>query len=178
MNIFFQPIFNELEQQRHKIIDLVKDLPAEKFNHSPSAGKWSIAQILTHILVAERLSVIYMRKKSQGVDQLQDSGLSAQVRLILLKVSQRIPTLKFKAPKVVLENTPPTLSFDELVATWEKQRSDLKTFLDGISEKNIKKEVYKHVFAGRLDARQGMIFLREHVNHHLPQIKRLLDQNL
>lgn len=176
MNIFFQPVFNELEQQRHKIIELVKDLPAEKFNHAPS-GKWSIAQILTHILVAERLSVIYMRKKSQGVDQLEDAGFMAQVRLALLIVSQRIPSIKFKAPKIVLENTPPALSFHELVATWEKQRNDLKTFLDGISEKNVKKEVYKHVYAGRLDARQGMIFLREHVNHHWPQINRLLKQN-
>ncbi|HEY3430084.1 MAG TPA: DinB family protein [Cyclobacteriaceae bacterium] len=177
MNIFFQPIFNELEQQRHKLIDLVKDLPTEKFNYVPSPDKWSIAQILTHILVAERLSIVYMRKKSQGIDQLKDSGFTAQVRLVLLKISQRIPTIKFKAPKVVLENTPAALSVNELVAAWEKQRNDLKTFLEGIGEKNIKKEIYKHVIAGRLDARQAMIFLREHANHHWPQIKRLLEQN-
>ena len=48
-----------------------------------------------------------MKKKALGIDQLKNSGLSESLRLEVLKISQRIPALKFKAPKIVVSNTPP-----------------------------------------------------------------------
>jgi hypothetical protein len=176
VNTYFLPVFNELESQRIDILNRVKDLPEEKLNYAPT-GKWSINQILTHILVAEQLSMLYMKKKSLGVDQLQNSGFSSACRIIVLQASQRIPAIKFKAPKVVLDNTPPALPLNELTVQWETHRLKLKAFLEGIEEKNKRKLIYKHPVAGMLDARQATVFFREHIIHHWPQIKRLLHQN-
>ena len=176
MNPYFLGIFNELERQRTDMLNHVKDLPTEKFNFAPP-GKWSIAQILTHILVAEQLSMLYMKKKSLGINDLPNSGLVASMRMGLLKISQRIPSLKFKAPQVVVDHTPAALSLNELNEKWASHRRKLSEFLEGIEEKNKKKLIYKHVIAGRLDARQAMVFFREHANHHWPQIKRLLNKN-
>lgn len=176
MNNYFLPLFDELERQRTNILNHVKDLPAEKLHFAPP-GKWSISQILTHILVAEQLSMLYMKKKALGIEQAGNSGLIAWMRIGLLKISQRIPALKFKAPKVVLEHTPPALSLIELSEKWETHRQKLRAFLESIEDKNKKKLIYKHVIAGRLDARQALVFFREHANHHWPQIKRLLNQD-
>jgi hypothetical protein len=175
VNNSFQSIYAELEHQRVEILNRVKNLSPEKFNHAPSPEKWSIAQVLTHILVAEQLSVGYMKKKVLGIDQLKNSGFMESVILELLKISQRIPALKFKAPKVVVANTPPALPIAELISRWEVHRADLKKLLETIENKNVKKLLYKHPIAGRLDARQAMVFFREHIIHHLPQINRLLD---
>ena len=38
----------------------------------------------------------------------------------------------------------------------------------------LKKKIYKHFFAGRLNIQHALIFLREHIIHHQPQINRLL----
>jgi hypothetical protein len=176
VNTYFLSAFNELERQRIEILNRVKDLPEAKLNYAP-AGKWSINQILTHILVAEQLSMLYMRKKSLGIDQLKDSGLSAAWRIIILQASQRIPAIKFKAPKIVLDNTPPAFPLNELTVQWETHRHKLKTFLESIEEKNKRKLIYKHPVAGMLDARQATVFFREHIIHHWPQIKRLLHQD-
>ncbi len=176
MNNYFLPLFDELVSQRIDILNHAKDLPTEKL-HFATPDKWSISQILTHIVVAEQLSVLYMKKKSLGIDQAGDSGLIASMRIGLLKISQRIPAIKFKAPKVVLEHTPPALSLIELSEKWEAHRQKLRIFLEGIEDKNKRKLIYKHVIAGRLDARQAMVFFREHANHHWPQIKRLLHQD-
>jgi hypothetical protein len=173
---YFLPLFDELEKQRGDILNHLKDLPAEKLNFAPP-GKWSINQILTHILVAEQLSMLYMKKKALGIDQLKNSGLFASLRIGALILSQRIPAIKFKAPKVVLDHTPATLSLLELSEKWESHRQKMRSFLEGIDEKNKRKMIYKHVIAGRLDARQAMVFFREHINHHWPQIKRLLNQD-
>lgn len=178
MNTQFQHAFHTLEQQRVSIIDQVKNLSPEAYNRQPASGKWSIAQILTHILTSERMTVGYMKKKSQGIDQLKDSGFTQAVLLMLLKISQRIPNIKYRAPQVIVANTPDSLSFAELSKNWDAVRNDLKNFLESIEEKNVRKLVFKHPFAGRLDARQAVIFMHEHVYHHWPQIKRLLNKDL
>lgn len=100
--------------------------------------------------------------------------MAGSLRFTLLQLSQRIPILKFKAPNVVVANTPQALPFDELVSQWDELRNDLKAILESIEEKNVKKAIYKHPLAGRLDAAQATAFFYEHMHHHWPQIKRLL----
>jgi len=176
MNPAFQKVYDELERQRETILNSVKNVSVEKYNRPRAEGKWSLGQILTHILTAEGLSISYMKKKYQGADQTDNSGIMASLRLILLIISQRIPVLKFNAPKVVVENTPPVLPFQTLIENWDAQRNDLKLFLERMEEKNYKKLIYKHPIAGRLDTRQAMIFFGEHIIHHTPQIKQIINQ--
>lgn len=93
---------------------------------------------------------------------------------MLLKVSQRIPVLKFKAPKVVVEHTPEALSLEEITDRWNRSRTDLKQLLESIPEKHSRRLIYKHPIAGMLDAGQAVKFMYEHIRHHSPQIKSLL----
>lgn len=174
MNPSFQTIFSAVERQRAEILSQVKQLTPDRYILQPSPAKWSIAQILTHILTAEKLSIGYMKKKMLGIDQLQNSGMAGSLRFSLLQLSQRIPVLKFRAPNVVLANTPQALPVDELISQWDELRNDLKSLLESIEEKNVKKAIYKHPLAGRLDAAQATAFFYEHIHHHWPQIKRLL----
>ena len=115
-----------------------------------------------------------MKKKMLGIDQLNNSGIAGSLRFTLLQLSQRIPILKFRAPNVVVANTPQALPIDELISQWDALRNDLKSLLESIEEKNVKKAIYKHPLAGRLDAAQATAFFYEHIHHHWPQIKRLL----
>lgn len=173
MNKSFNHVFDELEKQREEILQSVKQLSHEAFNQAPKPGKWSVAQILTHILTSEKLSLGYMRKKVQGIDRLEDSGILESLRLWLLIVSQRIP-VKYKAPRVVVENTPETLSLAQVTEEWTNFRKELAVFLSMIDDKHARRVIYKHPLAGRFDVRQTLIFFREHINHHRPQIERIL----
>lgn len=100
------------------------------------------------------------------------------LRFTLLQFSQRIPNLKFRAPNVIMASTPRALPVDELISQWDALRNDLKLLLESIEEKNVKKAIYKHPLAGRLDAAQATAFFYEHIYHHWPQIKRLMDRSL
>ena len=166
-------IFQQLEKERNQVLADIEKMPPARYTFS-SGKKWSIAQILTHLLTSERLSVGYMKKKSLGMSNIQNSGLIEELRYGLLKISQRISFLKYRAPKVVVENTPPALPFDQLKREWQSLRDDLRLFLESIGDENISKKIYKHPVAGRLNVKQAIGFLSEHFNHHLPQIKRLL----
>ena len=165
--------FNQLEQQKTELLQLLDNLSTEKYTLSPAPGKWSIAEILTHLLTAEQLTLGYMRKKNSVIKDLENSGWSSTLRLWVLKVSQRIP-LKYKAPKIIVSKTPESPSLEEIKKQWALLRADLKNLLAGIEEADQKKLIFKHTMAGRFNASQAIIFLGEHITHHLPQIKRLL----
>jgi hypothetical protein len=115
-----------------------------------------------------------MKKKSLGIDRLNNAGLWELFKLRGLQLSQRLPLLKYRAPRHLVENTPDTLPLEELTVQWNFSRNELKHFLDALQEKDIHKLIYKHPVAGRFDVVQCLIFMREHFHHHLPQIKRLV----
>ncbi len=171
-NKSFLAAFNRLEDQRQLLLEQLSRVPAERLHASPS-GKWSVVQILTHLLTSEKMSVGYMYKKSLGIETLPDSGIRQQILLLILKISQRIP-VKYKAPKVIVENTPEALPLPDLVQQWNEVRTDLKNLVERIDPRHRKRLIFKHPIAGRFNAQQAVEFMYEHVDHHLPQIKNLL----
>lgn len=173
MNDRLQKHFDQIETDRKKLLRSLASLTEEQRNVSHN-GKWSINQIIAHLLTAERLSLVYMKKKSMGIEQLANAGFLEEIKMLLLKFSQRIPVFRFKAPKSLVSSTPTKLHFDELVMKWEDARVDLKKFLESIPQQHVRKKIYKHHIAGRLDAAQAVCFLREHFHHHMPQVSRIL----
>jgi hypothetical protein len=95
------------------------------------------------------------------------------LKFTLLKISQRVP-LKYKAPKVLGEDQPPGLSLAEISKQWNETRNDLRLLLETFDDDHLKRKIYKHPFSGRLNAMHAVSFMREHVNHHLPQILKIL----
>lgn len=175
MNSNLQKLFDSLELQRTTVLNGIKSLSTEILNkHAP--GKWSANQVLAHIITAEQLSVTYLKKKIQGIDETTNTGLIEELKMLALVVSQRLP-LKFKAPKVVVESTPPYQSAAQLEQAWDKTRGELAEVLNQFKDQHLNRKIYKHPFAGKLNIQQMLHFFSEHIIHHQPQIKKLLKQN-
>jgi uncharacterized damage-inducible protein DinB len=166
-------VFDSLETQRSELLSLITTLSNEQLN-AHSEGKWSIAQVLSHIISSERLSVNYLNKKILGIKEAPNTTLTGELKMIILIISQRLPFLKFKAPKVVAENTTLYNSAGQLIEAWGKVRNELKETLKGFQDDQLKRKVYKHPIAGMLNIQQALRFFQEHVIHHTPQIKKLL----
>ena len=172
MNTKLQQIFDSLENQRNQLFTSLNSLTAEKLNQPPPSG-WSINQVIAHLITAERLSIAYLHKKIQAINEVDNTGLVEELKMIVLILSQRLP-FKFKAPKVVVENTKPTTSLQELEKEWTAVRNELKGLLEKFGDDQVKRKIYKHVVAGKLNIQQTLLFFREHIIHHQQQIKRLL----
>lgn len=172
MNSRLQSLFDSIETQRYSLLSELKSIPAERLNHH-HPGKWSTNQIISHLISAEQLSVQYIRKKILGIEQASDTGISEELKMILLKVSQRLP-FKFKAPKKVIENTAYETDILKLEAQWDSVRADLKEILEQFNEHQIRRGIYRHVRVGMLNIQHALKFFREHVIHHTPQIRRQL----
>jgi hypothetical protein len=172
MNKKLQKRFDRLELDQQKLLQKLSILSGEQMNASPP-GKWPISHIAAHLITSERLSLLYMKKKSLGISALPNSGMVEEVKTWVLKLSQRFP-FKFKAPVHLVEHTPTSMPLTDLVQLWNAERVKLRKFLEDIKDEDLYKLVYKHPVAGRLNVVQALDFMIEHFHHHLPQINRLL----
>jgi uncharacterized damage-inducible protein DinB len=174
LNNSLQKQFNTLESQRATLLKLIAALSVEQLNSHPK-GKWSIAQIVSHIIASEQLSVMYLNKKILGINDSPETGFREAAVMIIFTLSQRFP-FRFKAPKVVVENTTPYQTVEQLTEAWEKVRADMRDVLERFQDNHLTRKVYKHPVAGMLNIQQTMKFFREHIIHHTPQIKNLLSR--
>ena len=175
MNVSLQILFDKIEAQRQQMMSSVRHLDAERLNKNIIPGKWSVAEILSHLIAAERLSLTYLNKKILAIESASDSGLWEEVKINLLKISQRLPGLKFKVPKTLQENMTVHKSLEALETEWAQVRSELRIFLDKVPDNRVDRLIYRHVRAGYLNTKHALIFFREHAIHHTPQIKRLVN---
>ncbi len=126
MDARLQHLYNKIETQRKVLLLSLHKLSNEELNAHPPT-KWSINQIIAHLITAENLSLQYLNKKILGIDEAKDSGLVEELKMILLIVSQRLP-LKFKAPKLVADRTAKETDINELIKEWNNSRSELNFF--------------------------------------------------
>lgn len=175
MNIRLKGQFRYLEKQKEQLIKQVEETTTTQL-HAHLAGKWSLSQLFAHLITSEQLSVQYLKKKILAIEEQPNTGIIEELKMLVLIISQRLP-FKFKAPKVVVDHTPAFSNVDEIKTAWNQTRSELKDLLSRFSHQHLKRKIYKHPVAGKLNIVQAMRFFQEHLIHHTPQIKRLLKQN-
>lgn len=172
MNPRLQELFDQIEEQRLYLLTEIRPVSEERLNHSRNR-KWSISQIAGHLISAEQLSLSYMAKKINAIDEVGNTGILGELKLLVFQASQRLP-LKYKAPKSLGEQPKSYQNFNSLELDWNQSREQLKVFLEKIPSNGLKKKIYRHPVMGRCNIIHALVFFREHIIHHYPQIKRQL----
>lgn len=162
--------FSKLEAQRSALVRMLEKEAPKRLEQAPSAGAWSVAQVIVHLAMADENLISYVDRKI-AVGGHAAPGLSAPFRLAFLKVALASP-IKFKAPEVVA--TIPASSFAEALARWQSARERMEETFATIPEAFIGHGLIKHPSLGKFGLVQGLGFVHWHVKHHMPQIKRTL----
>lgn len=171
LNSSLQKQFDALEKQRLQLLREVSDCPIELLNKNPQADKWSINQIIQHLILAEELSQKSIKAKLL-TGNFETAGMMTHVRTLLLKVFLR-SSVKFKAP-VAVSKIPENLALVELNQKWEQSRRQLNELLESIPQSLLNKYIFKHPVAGKMNLHGGLAFMQEHVRRHAQQIKRII----
>lgn len=166
--------FKKLEDKKEALMSLITPLSNEKYNQQPSPGSWSVAQAANHIFLSEQLSTAYIRKKLSYPDtllpfQLKSWGAVFLIKLVLWTGYKR------KAPVAInMWEQQTILSREDLEQQWSKLRADMITLIEHHQEAFGSHMVYRHPFAGRMTMHQMLIFLNDHMAHHMKQINRII----
>jgi uncharacterized damage-inducible protein DinB len=169
--------FNKLEEKKKKLMHLLLTLPGDMYTKQPSSHQWSVAQAANHIFLSEKLSLAYLKKKLAYPDAIPRYHPKSWGGVLLVKLVF-MTNYKWKAPQAInMWEAQQVLSPAELEQKWNSLREELISFLEKHSPSFGKHLVFRHPYAGRMTMTQMLIFMNDHMGHHLKQINRILKQN-
>ena len=161
---------DELDTSLQKLFNELAKYDQSVLNHSKSPGVWSVMQVLSHVMLSERLSLAYVKKKLSFNPPLRRAGFRSRLRLYLLQIYSN-SSLKFKAPKGLGSQDMPVFSgLPELRDSWNLERKELVQYLLSLDRDLLDREIYKHPFVGRLTLVQMVLFFELHFKRHERQI--------
>ncbi len=172
MNANLEAAFQKIEDDRKQLFVLLKNYSNEILLKKPAPDKWSVAEVIGHLMVAEGASLKYLQKKTQDMSKEPNAGFTGWRRLAFVKLVFVLP-VKFKAPEIT---APPkeTKSLEVLEHEWTQLRKDTYKLISSLSDADAKKSIWKHTLAGKMNIYQMVEFFGFHFQRHLGQIRRTL----
>lgn len=163
--------FRQLEGQRKEVMELYKTSSPAQLRFNPAPGQWNMLQVMKHIILAEKQSVMYIKRKIAKPENNLQAGIGSKFRHAILRIALFLP-LKFKAPKIaeVSEKYP---DFEEMKTEWDAIRDDLKSIIENSDHETLRRAIYRHPRAGMLNIKQALEFFEAHIKHHQKQVGRI-----
>lgn len=143
---------------------------------APVPGQWAAAQVIHHLLTAEKIIVGALRKTlAIKHDSLRISTLKNQVRGVLLRLALRLPGLKFKVPPTLPPPPAPEVlePLPELRKQWASIRREFEQLLNEFPSNKLNHTVFRHPRAGWLTISQTVASVLDHTLHHQRQLNRI-----
>ncbi len=135
------------------------------------SGKWTLAQVIDHLLSIEKAVYMYMAKKSAD-PALKTVKFKNKFYHFLTKLVLKSGK-KVKAPSVVPDPSNEK-DLNTMIAELEKIRTRTRSFIAEWPTENQHKLIFRHPMAGMFTLSQTVEFVAEHWNHHLPQQRALV----
>lgn len=164
-------LFKRIESQREEILQTYDQLTSDQLRFKPEKDKWNLLQVMSHLITAEKQSLVYIKRNLNNHENLSKAGPGAYIRHIILQIALWLP-VKYKAPRFaeVKEDFP---GYDTMKSEWDKIRSELFSILETNESETLAKELYKHPRAGRMNFHQALMFFETHIAHHRKQMERI-----
>lgn len=166
----------QLDQALKVLLDSLQSYSHDQLNQAPSPKSWSPTQILHHIMLSEKYSLLYCQKKLSHQPTLKTVGPLDHLKAKLVKWYLQVP-IKFKAPQKLNDSALPKESkLTDIEKQWQEQRKAMRLFFEELPAEYADKVIYKHPFGGRLSLEGMLNFFDAHFDRHRKQLLRALPQ--
>jgi hypothetical protein len=157
------------DDRRRMLLDEVEGLEPERLVARPLPGKWSILEIVEHLVLADRECLQGLPNPSHLVDRKR--GLKNRVSypfvmfVLACHIPAKVPSLRY-IPRG-------ESSLAELRREWDEIQQWLRSYVDGLDQGDQDKAVFAHPIAGPMTAQQYLHMGELHLATHTRQIRRL-----
>ncbi len=164
---------DRLARIEHKRLALLTDVAAldeAALTAHPRPDKWSVREIIEHLVLAEE-DVVGDFSRLDALEA-QPRGIGNHVRfvIVLLVLRFKIPV---KAPsRAMLPTGERALS--ELIARWDTHQRQMQAFVAGLDRAGARRAIFRHPIAGPISVSQALLMLDAHLDSHIRQIRRLV----
>jgi len=162
---------DELETLRKEVVSQYDAYTSDQLTFQVNPQQWSLLQVLDHIVTAEKMSAIYIKRHLNGKKYPPAPGFKEKFRYGMLKLAFKLP-FKYTAPDIV-DSTGKSPDLATLQENWKTIRSELLGIVESTDKELLELGVYKHPRAGLLNMEQALDFMALHIRHHQKQIDRI-----
>lgn len=160
-----------IEDKRDRLLAWVERLDPELVTTPPAPGKWSIHEIVEHLVLAEE-SVM---GNVSSLDERAPRRRRLRGRLLYWLV---MFILRFRIPVEVPDSSmlpSGELSLDEIRARWTRNHARLRHWLEGLSADDARKAYFRHPVVGGMTAAQSLLMLDVHLDRHIRKMRAMVD---
>jgi hypothetical protein len=168
-------VIEQLDRATEQALASAEALGPRAYVH-PVPGQWAAAQVIHHLLTAEK-SIVGALRKTLATDHAgwRLATLKNKLRSLLLRLALRVPGLRFKVPATLPPPPDPTTiaPLPELRAQWAAVRRQLEQVLHEFPGTKLRHTVFRHPRAGWLTIGQTVASVLDHTLHHQQQLNRI-----
>jgi hypothetical protein len=167
----------EVAAARFRVVRAVNSLTVEQGAFKPGPDRWSIQEVVEHLVLAEQAGIQRIWQAAEGVRRGQPVWTGEPVHRGL-PIEEIIA--KTWEPK---ETAPPnaTPQGSGPLACWVACLEGCQPVLEALGQTlrglDLSQVIFPHFLSGPLDARQRLEFLRFHMDRHLRQIQAIKDDS-
>jgi hypothetical protein len=155
--------------KRGALLDEMGAMDPAKLVAKPLANKWSILEIIEHLVVAEREVLKGLPESFQLAERKRSLKNRFAYLMVMFVLRYGIP-VKVPSPAMVPRGN---RSLDELRRLWNENQAWLKAYIARLDPKGFRRAVFEHPVAGPLSVEQAVHIDQVHVDNHVRQIRRL-----
>ncbi|REJ79087.1 MAG: DinB family protein [Acidobacteria bacterium] len=160
---------SEFNSKRQALLDRLSDLDDDVLTSRPIEGKWSVIEIVEHMVVAEREVMMGLPEK----DRIKVYNRSLKNKVMLKVVMFVLGRIRVKVPsKTMLPKGEQDLT--KLRALWDENQEWFRRYVESCDEAALENAVFKHPVAGPINVRQAVDMSIAHLDAHSEQIETLL----
>lgn len=164
-------MLDQLASSEARLLALTAGLTPEQWNFHESPERWSIVQIIEHVIVFENfLRGVIVKTMVAPAEPNKKEQVAAKEPLVLGLAEGR-STRKFQAREV----TQPTGRWpdaEEMLAEFRKTRAETMEFVRHL-QGDLRSHFFAHVAFGDLDCYQWLIVMGQHGARHALQIEEI-----
>jgi hypothetical protein len=157
------------DDTRRGLLDEMEALDPALLVAKPIAGKWSMVEIIEHLVLAERAVFKGLPDPSRLVERHRDLGNRVRYVLVLFILTSGIPVRTPSSAMVPQGER----GLAELRRLWDESQRWLRSCIAHLGPEAGRKAVFEHPIAGPLTVSQAVRMAQVHVDGHVRQIRRL-----
>jgi DinB superfamily len=159
----------QIDRRRLRLLDEVDQLEGTVVTKKPAPEKWSIAEIVEHLVLAERdvLGGLRATTELQPHPRTVQNHVAYHVVMFVLRFG--IPV---KAPSTAMLPTG-SVPLAEARRLWNENHEWLRGYVTELDSADLAPAVFHHPVAGPLTVAQAVRMLGVHLVRHARQIDRL-----
>lgn len=163
-----ESLIKVLQQSHEKFMAAISGLTSEQFNYKQSTNKWSIAECIEHIALAEiRFPEIVKVEMQKPSEPEKRKKINIKDEAIQPKMTNR--KWKAKSPEIFKPSNK-FKNVDDALLIYTRQRMATIDYVKNTSD-DLRNHFWKHPLTGHIDLYQTLLLMSAHLDRHIEQIE-------